>query len=142
MIGLLAAGRMGTPGTGMAETLRRACAVGPAKPLLVLGVLWLLRCVLALRYGLLFSGTMTAERMENLPYFLFAISSVVYVAAAGAVVWAAAAVFERRLRHVGVVAFVLEVAWVAIAYPLIRTFWCMSLVAKDTILGSSRQVGR
>ena len=82
--------------------------------IVIVGFIWLLRVIVALRYGILFSGTATRERVLSQPYYIVVLSSLARTLSVGCLVWSSASFWSDKrffTRHVAACVLILELIW-------------------------------
>lgn len=71
----------------LSDILTKVNNINPKQVLVFYVVFFIVRAVFALEYGIFSSGTATAERMQSLPYYLFASRSLLDLVFWGCIFW-------------------------------------------------------
>lgn len=82
--------------------------------IVIVGFIWLLRMTVALRYGILFSGTATRERVLSQPYYIVVLSSLARTLAVGCLVWSSASFWSDKrffTKYAAACVLILELIW-------------------------------
>ena len=90
--------------------------------------IWLLRMTVALRYGILFSGTATRERVLSQPYYIVVLSSLARTLAVGCLVWSSASFWSDKrffTKYVAACVLLLELLWMFLFGRRFILMWCV-----------------
>jgi len=80
----------------------------------IMGLIWFLRVIIGLRYGIWFSGTATMERVLGMPYYIVIFNQLSVIMAMGILVWGSTSFWtDRRLfiRFTAAAVLLSEFCW-------------------------------
>lgn len=81
---------------------------------IIYGIVWVLRIIRAVNYGILFSGTASAENIIGLPYWFVIAFSISEILGLGCLLWASITINTTRssfIRSVARIILLLELLW-------------------------------
>lgn len=96
--------------------------------IVIVGFIWLLRVIVALRYGILFSGTATKERVLSQPYYIVFLSSLARTLSVGCLVWSSASFWSDKrffTKYVVACVLLLELLWMFLFGRRFILMWCV-----------------
>ncbi|MCP4613421.1 MAG: hypothetical protein GY845_32420 [Planctomycetes bacterium] len=95
--------------------------------IIIIGFIWLLRMIVALRYDISFSGTATRERVLSQPYYIVVLSSLARTLAVGCLVWNSASFWsdKRFTKYVAACFLLLELFWMFLSGRRRILIWCI-----------------
>jgi len=94
-------------------------------------IIWLLRMTVALRYGILFSGTATRERVLSQPYYIVVLGSLARTLAVGCLVWSSASFWSDKrffTKYAAVCVLLLELIWMFLFGRRFILMWYVFIV--------------
>ncbi len=99
--------------------------------IVIVGLIWLLRMTVALRYGILFSGTATRERVLSQPYYIVVLGSLARTLAVGCLVWSSASFWSDKrffTKYAAVCVLILELIWMFLFGRRLILMWYVFIV--------------
>jgi hypothetical protein len=111
--------------------------------IVIVGFIWLLRMIVALRYGILFSGSATRERVLSQPYYIVVLSSLARTLAVGCLVWSSASFWSDKrffAKYAAVCVLILELIWMFLFGRRFILMWYVFIVFG--FLSSWRRINR
>lgn len=82
----------------LADIIKKVHTINPKQVLVFYSIFFIVRAIFAFNYGIFSSGTATAERMQSLPYLLFAARSILDLVFWGCILWSTVKILiEKKL---------------------------------------------
>lgn len=94
----------------LADIIKKINNVNPKQVLLFYSIFFIVRAIFAFNYGIFSSGSATTERMESLPYLLFASRSLLDILFWGCILWSVVKVLsDKKLTLLPAIILIIEI---------------------------------